>query len=107
MSRRRYSASSRKIALNTVAVVVALVTLFPIFWMVSTAFKPATEIYTLSLHDALPISAISEDAATEPSVTTRLLRRNVQYGMPITLPLSTFWKFTQVGWDGSGCGVSV
>ena len=50
MSRRRYSASSRKIALNTVAVVVALVTLFPIFWMVSTAFKPATEIYTLTPH---------------------------------------------------------
>ncbi len=38
----------RKGALNAVAVVVALVTLFPIFWMVSTAFKPTTEIYSLT-----------------------------------------------------------
>jgi N,N'-diacetylchitobiose transport system permease protein len=40
----------RKITLNTVAVLVAVVTLFPIFWMVSTAFKPATEIYSLTPH---------------------------------------------------------
>ncbi|HLH82455.1 MAG TPA: carbohydrate ABC transporter permease [Trebonia sp.] len=38
----------RRIALNGAGVVVALVTLFPIFWMVSTAFKPATEIYSLT-----------------------------------------------------------
>jgi N,N'-diacetylchitobiose transport system permease protein len=37
----------RKIVLNAVAVLVAVVTLFPIFWMISTAFKPATEIYSL------------------------------------------------------------
>ena len=29
---------------------VALVTLFPIFWMVSTAFKPSQEIYSLTPH---------------------------------------------------------
>ena len=28
----------------------SLVTLFPIFWMISTAFKPATEIYSLTPH---------------------------------------------------------
>jgi N,N'-diacetylchitobiose transport system permease protein len=38
----------RAITRNGAAVVVALVTLFPIFWMVSTAFKPATEIYSLT-----------------------------------------------------------
>jgi N,N'-diacetylchitobiose transport system permease protein len=38
----------RKTALNTTAIAVAVVTLFPIFWMVSTAFKPATEIYSLT-----------------------------------------------------------
>jgi N,N'-diacetylchitobiose transport system permease protein len=38
----------RKIALNAAAIAVAVVTLFPIFWMVSTAFKPATEIYSLT-----------------------------------------------------------
>jgi len=38
----------RKTALNTAAIAVAVVTLFPIFWMVSTAFKPATEIYSLT-----------------------------------------------------------
>jgi len=38
----------RKTALNPTAIAVAVVTLFPIFWMVSTAFKPATEIYSLT-----------------------------------------------------------
>jgi N,N'-diacetylchitobiose transport system permease protein len=39
---------SRKAVFNTAGVLVAVVTLFPIFWMVSTAFKPATEIYSLT-----------------------------------------------------------
>jgi ABC-type glycerol-3-phosphate transport system permease component len=39
---------ARKIGLNAVGVLVALVTLFPIFWMVSTAFKPSQEIYSLT-----------------------------------------------------------
>src|SRR3712207_8633409 len=30
-----------------------------------------TEIYTLSLHDALPISPAAEEAAEKPSATTR------------------------------------
>jgi N,N'-diacetylchitobiose transport system permease protein len=40
----------RKIALNAAGVLVAAVTLFPIFWMLSTAFKPATEVYSLTPH---------------------------------------------------------
>jgi N,N'-diacetylchitobiose transport system permease protein len=43
-ARRRY----QKILLNAAGVLVALVTLFPLLWMVSTAFKPATEIYSLT-----------------------------------------------------------
>ena len=39
---------ARKVMLNAAAIAVAVVTLFPIFWMVSTAFKPATEIYSLT-----------------------------------------------------------
>ena len=39
---------TRKVILNATAIAVAVVTLFPIFWMVSTAFKPATEIYSLT-----------------------------------------------------------
>jgi len=39
---------TRKAALNAAGIVVAVVTLFPIFWMISTAFKPATEIYSLT-----------------------------------------------------------
>ncbi|HMD94173.1 MAG TPA: carbohydrate ABC transporter permease [Trebonia sp.] len=38
----------RRAGLNAAAITVAAVTLFPIFWMVSTAFKPATEIYSLT-----------------------------------------------------------
>jgi N,N'-diacetylchitobiose transport system permease protein len=41
---------ARAITRNGVALVVALVTLFPIFWMISTAFKPPTEIYSLTPH---------------------------------------------------------
>jgi N,N'-diacetylchitobiose transport system permease protein len=40
----------RRFSVNGLGVLVALVTLFPIFWMVSTAFKPATEIYSLTPH---------------------------------------------------------
>ena len=40
----------RAITRNGVALVVALVTLFPIFWMISTAFKPPAEIYSLTPH---------------------------------------------------------
>ena len=48
--RRRRSArkTARRAALNAIAIVVAVVTLFPIYWMVSTAFKPPTEIETLT-----------------------------------------------------------
>jgi N,N'-diacetylchitobiose transport system permease protein len=41
---------TRKIVLNTVAVIVAIVTLFPIFYMVSTSFKPPTEMFSLTPH---------------------------------------------------------
>ena len=40
----------RRAGLNVLGVLVALVTLFPILWMVSTAFKPAREIYSLTPH---------------------------------------------------------
>lgn len=49
MSRIRVK-RARAITRNGVALVVALVTLFPIFWMLSTAFKPPTEIYSLTPH---------------------------------------------------------
>jgi ABC-type glycerol-3-phosphate transport system permease component len=37
-------------SLNALGVVIALITLFPIFWMISTAFKPSHEIYSLTPH---------------------------------------------------------
>jgi N,N'-diacetylchitobiose transport system permease protein len=40
----------RKVPLNAAGIIVALVTLFPIFWMLSTAFKPPKEIYSLTPH---------------------------------------------------------
>jgi ABC-type glycerol-3-phosphate transport system permease component len=40
--------TTRKVLLNGTGIVVALLVLFPIFWMVSTAFKPPTEIYSLT-----------------------------------------------------------
>ena len=40
----------RRAGVNLLGLLVALITLFPIFWMISTAFKPATEWYSLSPH---------------------------------------------------------
>jgi N,N'-diacetylchitobiose transport system permease protein len=40
----------KRISLNGTGVLVALVTLFPIAWMVSTAFKPSQEIYSITPH---------------------------------------------------------
>src|SRR5690349_24596026 len=47
---RPRSRTLRRAGLNVLGVLVALVTLFPILWMVSTAFKPAGEIYSLTPH---------------------------------------------------------
>ena len=49
-SRTLRSRTLRRAGLNVLGVLVALVTLFPILWMVSTAFKPATEWYSLTPH---------------------------------------------------------
>jgi ABC-type glycerol-3-phosphate transport system permease component len=47
-SRARAAKRSRAIGVNLLGVLVALVTLFPLFWMISTAFKPSPEIYSLT-----------------------------------------------------------
>src|SRR5215470_19066061 len=47
---RLRSRAIRRAGLNVLGVLVALVTLFPILWMVSTAFKPSTEIFSLTPH---------------------------------------------------------
>ena len=44
----RTARRTKTIALNVVGVLVALVTLFPVFWMLATAFKPSPEIYSLT-----------------------------------------------------------
>jgi ABC-type glycerol-3-phosphate transport system permease component len=46
MSTRR----ARRAGLNLLGLLVALITLFPLLWMVSTAFKPASEWYSLTPH---------------------------------------------------------
>ena len=48
--RARAAKTTRRAALNATGLIVALLALFPIFWMISTAFKPATEIYSLTPH---------------------------------------------------------
>jgi ABC-type glycerol-3-phosphate transport system permease component len=48
--RRWLTRRARRVGLNLLGLLVALITLFPIFWMVSTAFKPDTEWYTLTPH---------------------------------------------------------
>jgi ABC-type glycerol-3-phosphate transport system permease component len=48
--RARRTKRVKAASLNGFAIIIALVTLFPIFWMVSTAFKPSQEIYSLTPH---------------------------------------------------------
>jgi len=47
-ARQRFSRRSRRVLLNLAGLLVALVALFPVLWMISTAFKPPTEIYSLT-----------------------------------------------------------
>jgi N,N'-diacetylchitobiose transport system permease protein len=47
LARRR---QARKTGLNLLALLIALITLFPIFYMVSTSLKPSSEIETLTPH---------------------------------------------------------
>ncbi len=49
-TRQRAVRKAKTASLNACGVLVALLTLFPIFWMVSTAFKPSQEIYSLTPH---------------------------------------------------------
>jgi N,N'-diacetylchitobiose transport system permease protein len=52
MSQSRISPRARRRAkttgLNAIGLLIALITLFPIVWMISTAFKPSQEIYSLT-----------------------------------------------------------
>jgi ABC-type glycerol-3-phosphate transport system permease component len=47
-SRARAAKRTRAVGVNLLGLLVALVTLFPLFWMISTAFKPSHEIYSLT-----------------------------------------------------------
>jgi N,N'-diacetylchitobiose transport system permease protein len=47
-SRGRPGKRAKTIGLNGIGLLVALVTLFPIFWMISTAFKPSQEIFSIN-----------------------------------------------------------
>jgi N,N'-diacetylchitobiose transport system permease protein len=47
---RRLRRVSRKAVLNLLGLLVALFALFPVLWMISTAFKPPSELYSLTPH---------------------------------------------------------
>jgi N,N'-diacetylchitobiose transport system permease protein len=44
----RFARKAKNTSLNAIGVLIALITLFPILWMISTAFKPSQEIYSLT-----------------------------------------------------------
>jgi N,N'-diacetylchitobiose transport system permease protein len=48
--RARAARRARWAGLNAFGLLIALATLFPLFWMISTAFKPAQEIFSLTPH---------------------------------------------------------
>ncbi|MGH3245324.1 MAG: carbohydrate ABC transporter permease, partial [Trebonia sp.] len=47
---RRLRRGARKTLLNLAGLLVALFALFPVLWMISTAFKPPSEIFSLTPH---------------------------------------------------------
>ncbi len=47
-SRARAAKRARAIGVNLLGLLIAVATLFPLFWMISTAFKPSHEIYSLT-----------------------------------------------------------
>jgi N,N'-diacetylchitobiose transport system permease protein len=49
-ARARKAKRAKAVSLNGLGLLIALVTLLPIFLMISTAFKPSTEIYSLTPH---------------------------------------------------------
>jgi N,N'-diacetylchitobiose transport system permease protein len=49
-SRAKAVRRAKSAGLNGFGLLIALVTLFPIFWMISTAFKPPQEIFSLTPH---------------------------------------------------------
>ena len=49
-ARARTTKRTKAVSLNVLGLLVAIVTLLPIFLMISTAFKPAHEIYSLTPH---------------------------------------------------------
>jgi N,N'-diacetylchitobiose transport system permease protein len=48
--RTRQKRLARRIGWNVVGLLVAIIFLFPVYWMVSTAFKPGLEIFSLTPH---------------------------------------------------------
>jgi N,N'-diacetylchitobiose transport system permease protein len=49
-NRARAVRRAKSAGLNGFGLLIALITLFPIFWMISTAFKPPQEIFSLNPH---------------------------------------------------------
>jgi ABC-type glycerol-3-phosphate transport system permease component len=77
------SRGTRKALLNLAGILVALVTLFPVFWMISTAFKPPTEIYSLTPHP-IPLHP------TLANFRKVLDGTNVTYNNNVPIP---YWNF--------------
>ena len=93
--RPRAGRAARRFALNGAGVIVALITLFPIFWMVSTAFKPSTEIFSLTPHP-LPVhptlgnfSAIMNGRAAGLGISLWTFARNSLYVTVATVVLAS------------------
>jgi N,N'-diacetylchitobiose transport system permease protein len=91
MSTARISARTARrtktMGLNGIGLLVALVTLSPVFWMISTAFKPSQEIYSLipSLVPAHPtlgnFSAVIGGQASGVMIFFLIVRRRMVGGL--------------------------
>jgi N,N'-diacetylchitobiose transport system permease protein len=86
---------TKRFALNGIGVIVALVTLFPILWMISTAFKPPGELFSLTpqpvpLHPTLRnFSEVMNGHAAGLGISFWVFARNSLFVTVVTVVLAS------------------
>jgi len=93
--RRVSRRTTQRFALNSIGVIVALVTLFPILWMISSAFKPSTELFSLTpqpipLHPTLHnFSNVMNGKAAGIGISFWVFARNSVFVTVVTVVLAS------------------
>jgi N,N'-diacetylchitobiose transport system permease protein len=102
-ARARTAKRARAVGVNVLGLLIALATLFPLFWMISTAFKPSQEIYsqTPSLLPAHPtfsnFQAVSSGAVSGIGSVWLFFRNSLGVTLAAVLVASLISLLASVG----------